>query len=72
MRDQKISILVIAVLIVCLGVRFGFPEIATVFSTDLIIFFAGGLGLMTIMHYTGYIEGFKEGIEYAETNMHTN
>lgn len=61
-----------AVLILCMGVRFGFPEIAAVFSTDLIIFFTGGLALMTIMHYTGYIQGYNEGFENGKTTLHTD
>ena len=66
---NKILIGVMAILILCLGVRFGFPELAAVFSTDYIIFFTGGLGLMTIMHMTGYIQGYNEGFEHGKANM---
>ena len=72
MFDGKVLIGVMAVLILCMGVRFAFPKLAAVFSTDLIIFFSGMLWLMTIMHMTGYIEGYNKGVEYAKTNMHEN
>jgi len=61
-----------AVLVLALGIRLGFPELAAVFSTDYIIFFTGGLGLMTIMHMTGYIEGYKKGFEHGKTTLHKN
>ncbi len=70
--DEKILISVMAILVLCLGVRFGFPQIAAFYSTDLIIFFAGGLGLMTTFHHAGYIEGFKKGVEYGQTTLHKN
>ena len=54
----------------CMGVRFAFPELAAVFSTDLIIFFSGGLGLMVIMHMAGYIEGYNKGVEYGKATLY--
>lgn len=73
---NKVLIGVMAVLVLAMGVRFGFPELAAVFSTDYIIFFTGGLGLMTIMHMTGYDEGYTkgyiEGVEYGKTTLHKN
>jgi len=69
-------IVVMAILVLCMGVRLGLPELAAVFSTDLIIFFTGMLGLMTIMHFTGYYEGYNkgyiEGVEHGKTTLHKN